>query len=140
MKLIFSIILFLSIGVDSQTTPQHQIFIVSIFKKVQDDFTGCCDSHYLSENDKKRSEFVCITNYAFALMYIDNKGIRFKANDKISHDKNEQIYTSDKYILSLKKTYIKNVGDEGYVFKGIITVKLDGRIVYQKKIIGEGGC
>ena len=47
---------------------------------------------------------------------------------------------SGKYKLSLKKTYVRNEGDEDYVFKGIITVKLDDHLVYQKQIIGEGGC
>ena len=140
MKLILSIILLLSVGIYNQTEAQYQRVAVSTFKKVPDDFTGCGDSYYLSERDKKHGEFVCITNYVFALMYVDNKEIRFKANEKISHNKNEQIYVSGKYKLSLKKTYVRNEGDEDYVFKGIITVKLDDHLVYQKQIIGEGGC
>jgi len=140
MKLFLSIILFFTIGVNNNQAQQQSILKVSTFKNVPDDLMGCGDCYYLSARDKKIGEFVCITDYAFALIHINNKSIRLKANEKISHDKNEEIYTSDKYILRLKKNYTKQDDSEHYVFKGTITIKSGTKIIYQRQITGEGGC
>jgi hypothetical protein len=140
MKRILTIIFFLLAGIGNRTVAQHQSFTVSTFKKVPDELMGCGDCYYLSEKDKKETSFVCVTDYTFALVYINNKAIRLKANDKISHDKNEEIYTSDQYILIVKKGKMKQLDSEYYQFKGAITIKSGSKVLYQQQIVGEGGC
>jgi hypothetical protein len=140
MKLVLFTILFFTIGLNNNQTQQSPLLKISTFKKVPDDLMGCGDCCYLSEKHKKVSNFVCVADYAFALIYINNKPIRLKANEKISHNKNEDIYTSDQYILSLKKVYKRQSDSEYYSFSGIITIKSGGKILYQQRIVGEGGC
>ena len=101
---------------------------------------GCGDDCYLSEKDKKLDILVCRTDYGNALIHIDNKSFLLKANEKISHNENEEIYTSGKYILSLKMTYKKQTGTEDYEFRGSLTIKSGEKVLYQQKIVVEGGC
>ncbi|WP_426669103.1 hypothetical protein ACPPVU_23125 [Mucilaginibacter sp. McL0603] len=140
MKLLLSAILFFTIGLNINQAQRPSALKISTFKNVPDDLMGCGDDCYLSEKDKKQDILICRTDYATALIHINNKSIRLKANEKISHDKNEEIYTSDQYILSVKKVNVKQLDSEYYQFKGVITIKSSGKILYQQQIIGEGGC
>lgn len=140
MKLLLSATLFFTIGLNINQAQQAPTIKISTFKKIPDELMGCGDCYYLSQKDKKQTNFVCVTDYAFALIYINNKSIRLKANDKISHDKNEEIYTSGQYILSIKKVNMKQLDSEYYQFKGVITIKSGSKILYQQQIIGDGGC
>ena len=140
MKLLLSAILFFTIGLNINQAQQATALKISTFKKIPDELMGCGDCYYLSQKDKKQSNFVCVTDYAFALIYIDHKSIRLKANENISHGKNEEIYTSGQYILSIQKVDMKQLDSEYYKFKGFITIKAGTRILYQKQIIGDGGC
>jgi hypothetical protein len=140
MKLVLSIILFFTIGLSNNQTPQPSSFKISTFTKVPDDMMGCGDDCYLSEGNKKHEILICRTDYATALIHINNKSVLLHANESIKHDKNEEIYISGQYILRLKMTYKKQVDSEDYEFKGTLTITLGEKILYQQKVIGDGGC
>jgi hypothetical protein len=109
MKLLLSVTLFFTIGLNINQAQQAPVLNISTFKKIPDELMGCGDCYYLSQKDKKQSSFVCVTDYAFALIYIDHKPIRLKANENISHGKNEEIYTLGRYILSIRKVDMNNL-------------------------------
>lgn len=101
---------------------------------------GCGDDCYLSAKDEKRDVLICRTDYSSALIHVDDKAVLLKADQTVKHDKDEETYTSGKYILSLKMIYKKQDGDEDYSFKGVLTIKWGRKILCQHKVTGEGGC
>jgi len=140
MKSVLVIILFFTFGLTNYQVPAPGLFKISTFKNVPDEMMGCGDDCYLSEKDKKNDVLICRTDYASALIYLNNKPLVLKADQTIKHESDEETYRSGKYALILKKVHKKKEGDEYYIFKGSITVRLAEKIIFQQKITGDGGC
>ncbi|WP_428327306.1 hypothetical protein [Mucilaginibacter sp.] len=139
MQILLALLLFLlPVSGNKQAKPQSSVKI-NVFKNVPDDLTGCGDDYYLSNADKSKQQLICRTDYVTALIYINNQPVRFKAQQK-SITKNETIYTSGKYMLTVKKLLEKQLDSEYFIMKGIITLKAGDKIIFTQKIIGEGGC
>jgi len=101
---------------------------------------GAGEGFYLSAKDKKESKFICTTDYETALIYINQKPIRLKVKDAAHFNRNKQIFIYEKYALMIIGSASKKVGDENYlILKGTLTLKYDSNVVWEKKIIGEGG-
>jgi len=132
MKLILLTILLYSIGLNKVQTP-HQLFKISTYTSVPKDFTGCGNTFYLSQKDKKAEKTICVTHFSTALIYINNKPMRLTANYKLAN-RGEHIYTSGDYTL------ITKLDHEYYVMKGIIIIKYRNKVIWSKKVIGGGGC
>jgi len=121
------------LALSGKQTHQPQLFKISTFKHVPDDMAGCGNAYYLSEKDKKEGEIVCITHFTTALIYINNKPIRLTDNHKLAK-RCEHLYTSEVYTLTTKLDH------EYYVMKGIMVIKYRNNVIWNKKVIGEGGC
>ncbi|HEY2583952.1 MAG TPA: hypothetical protein VGI43_19240 [Mucilaginibacter sp.] len=140
MKLFLPIIVFFTIGLINKGAVQSRSFQIATFKEVPDYMMGCGDDCYLSAKDEKKDILICRTDYANALIRINYKSILLKANEHVAHEKNENIYSNEQYILTIKKINIKQTGSEDYTFKGVITIKSGSKVLYQQQIIGDGGC
>lgn len=140
MKPALAIFIFLTLGLSKNKTHQPSLLKISTFKHVPENMMGCGDDCYLSAKDEKTEILICRTDYASALIHIDNKSVVLDANQTVTHDVNEEIYTSGQYILSLKMTCKKQIGDEDYTFKGILTIKSGATVLYQQTVFGDGGC
>jgi hypothetical protein len=132
MKLLLLTILLYSTGLNKVQT-QQQLFNISTFVNVPKDFTGCGNAFYLSQKDKKDRKTICVTHFSTALIYINNKPMRLTDDHKLTH-RGEHLYTSGSYTL------ITKVDHEYYVMKEIMAIKYRNKVIWSKKVIGEGGC
>lgn len=140
MKLILSVILLFMPGLSNHRAGEQQPVKLSTFKDVPEELMGCGDDFYLNAKDKDKSILICRTDYVIAYIRLNNKAVSLKVNDKMAHEKDEEIYTSGQFILSIKKVADKQTGIEDYDFKGTITIKSGTKIIYQQNVIGQGGC
>src|SRR5438309_137569 len=106
MKLILSIILFFTIGVNNNQPQQSPVLNISSFKKIPENLAntmGDCGTgyYYLSKADKKNEKLICVTDYDIVLIYINNKAIKFKSKGNV--------YVSGKYSLIIKDGPPKNI-------------------------------
>ncbi|MDB5132059.1 MAG: hypothetical protein JWR02_1808 [Mucilaginibacter sp.] len=139
MNLILSLVIFFTLGLNNTHPIQTPVFKLSTFTKVPDDFMGCGDDYYLSKKDEKQVKLICRTDYARALIRVNNRLIVLKANYKIS-DKENHAFTNGNYTLIIKNGPLKSTGDEDYTMKPIITLKLNSKVIWTKNLIGDGGC
>jgi len=140
MKIILSLILLFLPGLSIHNAKKQESVKLSTFKDVPEELMGCGDNCYLNGKDKTHNILICRTDYSIAFIHLNNRSIRLQADDKVSHHKNEEIYINGQYILSLQKIFNNQVDSEDYDFSGLITIRLGSRIIYQQKVIGEGGC
>lgn len=132
MKLVF-ITFLLCISASNHCQAQKQAkFIVNSFTTVPDDLMGCGNSYYLSKEDKKKGRMICTTDLNVALIYIDHKQLRLKAQG--------EVYTSGKYTLIIRDGPTKQEGDEYYVMKATIIIKYGTKVIWSKNLPGDGGC
>ncbi len=132
MKLILLTILLYSTGLN-KVQAQHQLFKISTYTTVPEDFTGCGNAFYLSQKDKKARKTACITHFSTALIYINNKPMRLTGNHKLAN-RGEHMYTSGNYTL------ITQLDHEYYVIKGTMIIKYENKVIWSKKVFGGGGC
>lgn len=132
MKVILMTILLYSVGLYSIQAPP-QSFKVSTYTDVPKDFTGCGNTFYLSQQDKKAGRMICVTHFGRALIYVDDKPIQLIANQKLTK-RGEHMYSSGNYSLITKFDH------EYYVMKGIMVIKYRNKVIWSKKVIGGGGC
>lgn len=142
MKLLSILALLLSLSIQKPPPPlqtsQAKIDLTS-FHSVPKDMMGCGDAYYLSEQDKKKKAPFFIDDLGMnALIFINNKATRFKAPG--SRDRSGADYVYGDYIISIKVLSQKKMDDEYYVLKAIFTLKQKGKIVWQRRVIGDGGC
>jgi|GEM_PF-4078232 len=140
MKVVLTIILFLTLGLTYIQSKQQPSINLTTFKNVPDDMSGCAEDCYLNKGDRKKDRLICYTDYGEALVHLNNKSLRLGVNENIRHSKNEEVFTTGQYTLILKKTYKKQTGDEDYQFQGVLTIKLGKKVLFQQIVIGEGGC
>jgi len=133
MKLVLSIILFFTLGLANEQPKQEPTFKLTTFTNVPQKFSDCDDaSYFLSESDVKKGKFICVTNYETALIYINNRPITVKLIDRG--------YLPGKYSIIINDGSTKDVGDETWTIKSVITIKYDKKIVWRRNLIGYGGC
>ena len=132
--------LILIIGSISWQAKNLPLINLNTFTSIPKDLMGAGEGFYLSAKDKKESKFICTTDYETALIYINQKPIRLKVKDAAHFNRNKQIFIYEKYALMIIGSASKKVGDENYlILKGTLTLKYDSNVVWEKKIIGEGG-
>ena len=131
MKVILLTILLYSSGLNRLQTTQ-QSFKISTYTGVPKDFSGCGNTFYLSQKDKRAGNTVCVTHFSNALIYINDEPIRLTDNHKLTK-RGEHMYTSGDYTL------ITKLDHEYYVMKGIMVVKYRNKIIWSKKVIAGGG-
>jgi hypothetical protein len=139
MKLVVAVILFFTIGLNNNRIQQPPAFKIATFKDVPDEMSGCGDCYYLSEKDKKQHRFICVTDFDTYLVNINGKQIRLKPDNALNHGK-ESVWSSGKYSLSVKDTSSKQEDTEYYVLTAVITIKYGTKVIWQQKVIGDGGC
>jgi hypothetical protein len=98
---------------------------------------GCGNCYYLTQADKKQKKFIGVDDLVTMLIYINGKPHKFRMN---SEKGESQDMSNTGYTLDLKTTYQKKKDDEYYIFRGILTIRLKSKVVYQQKVIGDGGC
>lgn len=138
MKLLFFLLLSFIHPVKAQVVQSAQ-FNLSTFKNIPDDLTGCGNCYYLSAADKKKGRLLCLDGLDEVLVYINGKATRFKSSN-IPSKNNESFYHTKNYTLIIKITYQKQLDDEYYVLKGIITIKANNKTIYTMPVVGDGGC
>ena len=110
--------------------PNHNITIkLSTFKDVPEDLQGCGDSYYLSESDKKAGKSICFTDYSIYFLKINGKSCRLTGKE-----------ATGKYSIDVKELSNRKEDAEYHVLTAIFTIKLGSKVIWQKKVIGEGGC
>jgi hypothetical protein len=141
MRPVLTIILFFTIALSNRANCQPSSSRLSVFTYavVPDDLKTCGDDCFLSVNDKKQHKLICRTDYDKALIQINGKSIILSVNKKLSGSRYEEAYSNDRYVVLLKMMDIKKHPPK-YSFSGTLTIKLDGKVLNQKKVIGDGGC
>ena len=139
MKKNVIIALFFAIGLISWQTKHSNLPNLNTFHVIPGDMQGTGESFYLSTKDKKEGKFICTTNYETALIYINGKPLRLKTKRTSIFSKNRQLFNSEGYTLTKVEESLKEVGDENYTMKGILTLKYNSNVVWEKPVIGEGG-
>ena len=120
---------------------------VDDFKNVPDEIEGC--GCYFSDNEEtfKRNEYLFVASYdSVAFISIDKKLVRLKMLSTTrepetfgDHDHSD-IYSSDKYKVSLDIRYKKSSGEETWLNNGTITIESKDGQKAVKKFFGECGC
>jgi hypothetical protein len=127
-----------SVNLHAQNKPLVKGVTLTTFKNIPDDMMGCGDSYYLSKADMKAGLFLILDNSQDILLYLNNQPVKFKqirgGNKKLG------TYKYKDPSLSIKNTYYKQAGDEYYLLRALITLKQGNKIIWQKNVIGDGGC
>jgi len=133
MKSILTIVLFLSAVLSitqlNSQPRQPSSFKLNSFKDVPEDLQGCGDSYYLSESEKKAGRSICFTDYDVYFLKINGKSYRLTEKE-----------ASGKYSIDVKELTNKKEDVEYHVLTAILTIKLGSKVIWQKKVIGDGGC
>jgi hypothetical protein len=139
MKKIVMMALLFAIGLISWQTEHSNLTNLNTFHVIPGDMQGAGESFYLSTKDKKEGKFICTTDYETALIYINQKPMRLKVKTTSDLSRNKQLFSYEGYALTIVEESLKKAGDENYTFKGILTLKCNSNVVWEKAIIGEGG-
>jgi hypothetical protein len=133
MKLFLSLILLFVVGIGNCQAPKQTGFNLDTFTRVPDRFSDCGNGWYfLSKSDNNRKEFILITDYDDAIVYVNNKPLWLRVKNAG--------YTPGKYTVIIKDGANKPFGDEGWTMKSVITIKFGSKIIWQKTVVGFGGC
>ena len=140
MKFILLIAILFYAGVDFQTKirPEYKVTPFTV-TAVPDDLQGAGESYYLTEKDKRDANFICITNYIVALLYVNGKPVRLKAKRQLRVSDKKNSYFNGKYELIIDNGPEKTDGEENYIMKATIILKYNSKVVWMKNVMGEGG-
>lgn len=141
MNLIWSIIFVFAFIYLTHRQKPEQAFNLTPFSKIPkgmpDDIGDCgTGSYYLSKEDERNNRLACITDYDIALIYINNKPLKFK----VINTKDGTIYISGDYTLIIEDGPEKVIGDETWTMKSMFILRYKSKIVWTKRLIGYGGC
>lgn len=138
MKRVFTLLILFS-SITLYTLASTPAVALATFKHVPDEMTGCGNCYYLCEKDKKQRVFIGIDNYDVVMVSLNGKLVKFKPGKDMKSRKHSIFYYQN-YQLTIDTFDQKQKDDEYYIFKAIITIKTAGKIVYQQKVVGDGGC
>jgi hypothetical protein len=139
MKLFLTIALALLTIVTNGQQPQST-FKISTFKDVPKDMEGCGENFFFNKQDEKAERFILFTDYARALICIDNKMILINDAGRKAQNAN-RVFSNKDYTVIIQYGPMKNTGDESYEIKSaVITLKYHSKVVWTKNVIGGGGC
>jgi len=139
MKQVFTLLVLFYTGTSSYMLPKTQPAQLLTFNHVPDEMTGCGDSFYFTEKDKKKGIFIAVDNFEQVLVSLNGRMVKFKPGKGVRNKKHIGLFYQS-YELIIDKLDQKLRDDEYYTFNAIITIKNGGKIVFQKRVIGDGGC
>jgi hypothetical protein len=70
-----------------------------------------------------------VDNFENYLVTINGKPLRLKEKP-----------AAGKYNITIKELSRKQIDTEYYIMTAIITIKYGSKVVWQRKVIGDGGC
>jgi hypothetical protein len=120
----------------AQTQKQGLVHLNTFHKSPVD---GCADYFFLSQNDLKKDQFVCIRDFA-QIAFIKINGKLEKMIYQAGKSTEDATYASAEYLVNIKMLSKKNTGSESYRTRAILTVYHKGKAVLIKNVIGYGGC
>ena len=133
MNLFLSIVLFVFATPQGHQTLVSKKFNLTTFTNVPNKYSDCGNGFYfLSEKDAKDGKYIIVTDYDDALIYINNKPITVKVEEKG--------YLLNKYSVIIIDGRHKNIGDELYLMRSVIILQYGNKIIWKRKLIGRGGC
>lgn len=135
MKSLFVLLSFLIFVNWNNQQPEYKL---STFKTIPNDMDGCGNNLYLSEKDKKADISIYRDNDVEAILLVNGKFMRFKP----VHSKSKflRIGKSGQFTLKVSMSSVKTKDSEYYTFKAFLTVLKGRQIIYNKRVIGDGGC